>query len=399
MLEPDSLALLVILLLVAGAAVRLATLRPRFPGHRILAGGVALGLAFAAGILDVNRHYGYYRTWGDLVTDLTGGPQVDTDVAAASTTKSPAAPASGPAGRLVQLPLPGPLSQLSRTGYVWLPPGYPALAAAGTQLPVLMLVHGSPGRAADWITALHIDRVLDLETDRHRIGPMVVVLVPANAVRKEREECVNAVDGVQDGTYVAEDIPTDIAARFDVPPPGASWGIGGFSSGGYCAANLALQHPSSFGAVIDLDGYLRPSESGVEGQLFHGDVAAENANDIVRELQRGVPSPLPAFFLASGNDREDEGDALLLQKLLDRHESVPLLVEHGAQHSFYAWEAALPGSLDWAWHTLATPALQRQFPTLNPATPGRADVAVGAPRRRPHPRVTLPPPPRRARAV
>ena len=34
-------------------------------------------------------------------------------------------------------------------------------------------------------------------------------------------------------------------------------GHGGYSSGGYCAADLALRHPGSFGATAVINGYFR----------------------------------------------------------------------------------------------------------------------------------------------
>ena len=37
-------------------------------------------------------------------------------------------------------------------------------------------------------------------------------------------------------------------------------GVAGYSSGGYCAANLALRHRGSFGAAAVINGYFRAAD-------------------------------------------------------------------------------------------------------------------------------------------
>ena len=383
-LAPDSDALIV--LLVCGAVIALwRIVRTRHVLVRVLCSLLIFVLAFTTGLAAVNVWFGYYRTWSAVGTDLTGGPaaeSVSLPLPGSSAGPLPVVPAVSAAGagraRLLTVTLPGAQSGIARKGYVWLPPQYGEAAFAHTQLPVLELLHGYPGRPADWLTGLNLTRVLGDEIAAHRLGPMVIVLPTINpASWPGSQECTDAVDGARDATYLGVDVPQDIARSFRVLPPGASWAIGGFSTGGYCAAMLALRAPRSFGAVMDLDGYLHPQEGGFLPRRFHGDVAAESGYDVPTLLAADAHGPLPAFYLMSGSgNRADEADAVTLAHLLDRRESVPLLVEHGAGHTFYAWADALPAALDWVWHQIAPPALQRAVPTVDPAVPGRADVSV-----------------------
>jgi enterochelin esterase-like enzyme len=78
------------------------------------------------------------------------------------------------------------------------------------------------------------------------IGPMILVM-PTISAGHDYQECINA-PGALDDTYVTQDVRADIQAHFRVSAIAAEWGIAGYSSGGYCAANLALRHPTDFGA-------------------------------------------------------------------------------------------------------------------------------------------------------
>ena len=49
-----------------------------------------------------------------------------------------------------------------------------------------------------------------------------------------------------------------VVAALGAQPLGPHWGIGGYSEGGFCAANLALRHPASYGIAASMCGYYQP---------------------------------------------------------------------------------------------------------------------------------------------
>ena len=119
-------------------------------------------------------------------------------------------------------------------------------------------------------------------------------------------------------TYVAQEVPDWVVGQ----PPGAdarrAWGIAGYSEGGYCAANIALQHPNLFGYAGSLSGYFAPIESQVPPNGKPGGkpvdvfefahdkkLLALNSPD---EYVTRVPTTVsvPQFFLAAG--AADAGD-------------------------------------------------------------------------------------------
>jgi pimeloyl-ACP methyl ester carboxylesterase len=234
---------------------------------------------------------------------------------------------------------------------------------------------------------------------------MVLVMPAINPLTNNHwQECTDGPRGMDD-TYLSIDVPTIIRARYRVSTDPAEWGLLGFSSGGYCAANLALRHRASFGAAAVLDGYFR-AKDGPAAIALGGNPALENANSpltIARSLRPGT-APMPAFWISVGTgDHTDLVFEEAFVPALERIVKVTSLVQPGGHHNFYAFAHELPPALSWSWPQLATPALQRAFPltssppviTLAPLQVPRAPVATRCPPASSHPktakRATTPP--------
>jgi hypothetical protein len=209
--------------------------------------------------------------------------------------------------------------------------------------------------------------------------------MPTISVGQNPQECVNA-PGALDDTYVTQDVRTDITARFRVSKAPAEWGIAGLSSGGYCAANLALRHPASFGAAGIMDGYFRPTD-GPAAAALQFNAAAEAANDPLATAE-ALPAgtrPLPALWVAAGTrDKADYYGALAFVHALHGVEQVSLYREPGGGHNYYAWLPATPHLLAWMWQQLAPPSLRVAFPIAGPVHSGTIAPIPGHPSRRRH---------------
>ena len=134
MLEPQSTALFVLLIAMFGLLMW-RTLAARRIAFRVLAAGLAFVPAMAFGVLAVNKYYGYYQTWGSVVSDLT-----QQNASAAShvpevefAARSRAGTLDGSRshltlaeqqGYLVRLVVTGHRSRITRAVYVYLPPQY-----------------------------------------------------------------------------------------------------------------------------------------------------------------------------------------------------------------------------------------------------------------------------------
>jgi S-formylglutathione hydrolase FrmB len=224
------------------------------------------------------------------------------------------------------------------------------------------------------------------------------------------QECTDGPRGLDD-TYLATDVSAVIRAHYRVSTDPAAWGLLGFSSGGYCAANLALRHRAAFGAAAVLDGYFR-AQDGPAGTALGGNPALEAANSpltIARSLRLGS-APMPAFWVSVGSgDRRDLVFEKAFVSALERVVRVTSVVEPGGHHDFYTFAHELPAALTWSWPQLAAPALQREFPLtaspppvfLPPIQLPRAPATTGCSTASAHPDTTAPAaarPPRSAKA-
>ena len=359
-MEPDSVALVVVLLLLAAAGLAGAVhFRP--VAIKIVAGLLALTLATFSGVAIVNVYYGYYQSWSELTADLTNSYSHFTGPHTAGKT----AAGSGH-GQIQQLTLNGSRSGISRAGYVYLPPQYFQRKYAHTRFPVVELLHGSPGTPVNWVLQINIASIMDQLIAKNFVGPLIIVM-PSIDSGHTFQECTDA-PGAMDDTYISRDVPQDIRAHYRASLIAAEWGIAGYSSGGYCAANLALRHRSAYGAAGIMDGYYRPTD-GPAAAALHNNTRLEQQNDplaAVQQLGRGA-DPLPAFWISAGTASAKYAlGARAFVKALHGIQGVDFTSEPGAGHNFYAWRPAVPRMLSWMWHQIAPPALRVQFPIAGP---------------------------------
>ncbi|MFC0038302.1 alpha/beta hydrolase-fold protein [Actinomadura rayongensis] len=369
MFGPQGVVVLVFLVLAfAGLAWVLARRGPL--ALRVPAGALAFVVAAVFGMATVNRYYDYYESWGDLFGDLSG----------ASDGVQALPPAAGRAlatggrradrGMLADVALPGARSGIARDGLVYLPPQYFQPAYARARFPVLELLHGSPGQPSDWQTGLRVENAFRRVLHDHEARPAILVMPDINGAQAGRtgSQCLDQPGGPRDDTYLSADVPADVAARFRVRP-GRSFGVAGFSEGGFCAADLALRHPGVFAAAGSMSGYFQPlPEHGTD--LFRGNAAARLANDPLWLASRPARR-LPAFWLmAGGADRGDVESARIFRSVLVAHGGrVPLVTIPHARHTFAAWKPAVPRLLAW---------ITGRLPSVAPC-PGARAPGHGAP--------------------
>lgn len=319
----------------------------------------------------VNRHFQYLTSWSDLFgihsRDLVALGHGQTLAQALNGVAGQAAVAFGTGGgaswatspdhgTMVQLQLPGPLSGINRSGYVYLPPQYFSPAYAQTRFPVVELFHGSPGTPADWVR-LRADLAEDAELLARRAGPMIFVLPDSNGGLLSSSECVNADGGKQVETYLTRDVPAFVRAHFRTT---GKWGAIGYSTGGFCAVNLAMRNPSVYSAAVGLDGNYWAIQDNYTGHLY-ANWQQRMANSPIYEAQHGAGAN-QAFYLLTGKHDESQAETLALARALNVHAPDVLVDQRRGRHTFRDWRQAMGQVLDWMWARLATPTMRHDFP-------------------------------------
>ena len=276
--------MLTALLIPASVGLLVGAIRFRLLPVKILCGSLSIVVAMTGGIAAVNYYYGYYTTWGQLWADFHGGTG-DLGVISATAAR-PRSRRAASAGS----PCPASSAATAAAGWCTCRRSTARPVRAGPvprrravprhpRLPA-HLGHGAadrPGR----------ERAIA----RHLIGPMVLVMPAINGSGHHYQDCVNG-PGVSDDTCLAKDVRADVLAHYRVSHDPYEWGMAGYSSGGYCAANLALRHRSSFGAAAVINGYFRAAD-GPAGTALNHSQPLEAANSPLYLAERLTPAAAP----------------------------------------------------------------------------------------------------------
>jgi len=369
--EPQSTLFFLLLLAVFGALVWWLVVAKQLV-FRVLAACLAFVPAMMFGVAAVNKYYDYYQNWNAAISDMTNqgvqAAQVPTvssrsgDKLGTFLGQTIDAQLAAQQGYTALLIVHGQRSHLTRPVFVFLPPQYFWPGAYHTyRFPVMELLHGFPGNPQDWITVLGVNTLLDHLVKEHRADPAVLVMPAVNGPRGQSLQCLNQYHGPQDDTFMSGDLPRYIARMLRVQQPGVGWGIAGYSEGGFCAANLSLQHPNVYSSAGVLSGYFFPSANQLvdpvrEVSPFGGNRTLARLNTPM-DLLQSVPSSqvLPQFWLGAGMlDQADVRSAQIFAQLLElRQPNVTLKFVPGGGHTAFTWRALLPPMLQWMTTGLA----------------------------------------------
>jgi hypothetical protein len=357
-----SLRLLILIGLLDVAALflivrswRRAAPRRGLPGRavRTLGGSALVVLLTLAGVAaGINRHFDLYRSWGELLGprshDLVsaGSPRTLADALAVR----PVGQAVPRHGTLLQLTIPATTSHLHvMPAFVYLPPQYRSPAYAHVAFPVVEAFNGSPGRPADWINGIRADAHLDSAIEQRLLAPAIVIFAPTNTGFLRSLECTNTQDGLLDETYLTTDVRRWAVTHLRTAP--GRWTAMGYSTGGYCALDLALRHPDLFDRAISLDGYGHALHDHYARGLWR-DLADRLAHSPDWWLRNHAPEQVALYLSAGTHDHDAAADALRTWDALTGSgwwsSADRLVIEPSGHHTFRDWERAFIPSLRWA---------------------------------------------------
>ena len=390
MLEPQGTVFFLILMAIFAGLLAWVVFTKQIV-FRVLAACLAFIPAMLFGVAAVNKYYDYYQTWGSVTADFTNqgvatlpdvphlAGKVGGEIAKLGLSPQARAEATQ-TGYLFETVVRGRQSRISRTVYIYLPPQYFLTKYSTYQFPVIELLHGSPGNPEQWVNPMNVLPTLDDMIATRQADPVVLVMPDTDGGQRYSLQCLNAIGGVQDATYVAVDVPNFVAANYRVQPPGRAWGVAGLSEGGFCAANLALQYPARYGYAGVMSGYFaplddqvprgnRPGAAPVYGLPFpgHPGLRRKNTPDLYI-TQLPVGTLIPQFFLAAGRlDGQDVQAAQNFRQKVQLYQAnVPLVLIPNASHDATAWRGALGPMFSWM-----TPQLTHQAQLADAARAAR----------------------------
>ncbi len=247
-------------------------------------------------------------------------------------------------GKVVAIAIPGAVSGFqARKAEVYLPPRW---FMAGTKpLPVIELLHGTPGAPEDWVRGGGVQDDADTWAKQNNGYAPIFIMPDPNGAFTADTECVNGKRGNAE-TYLTQDVRNFARDQLHASTDRKHWAVGGLSEGGYCGAMLTLRHPDTFSIFLDFGGDPNANTKGGPSALFTGsakDAATAAANyDLHNLLQSHDPkNHLGGWFISGAGDQDvvksnRELNTLAIAKHVDAH----LFVVHG-RHTFDTWKQSL----------------------------------------------------------
>jgi S-formylglutathione hydrolase FrmB len=257
---------------------------------------------------------------------------------------------------LLRVAIPGSISGFAgRYADVYLPPA--ALRPHPPRLPLLELLHGTPGSPSDWTGKGGLEQTLNMLASRESGAAPITVIPDINGAEKGDSECVRA--GTADvEEYLVSDVPDWIAAHYPVSPNHRRWSIAGISEGGTCALMLALRHSQDFPLFGDLSGLARPTVGETDdpaltiSSLFRGSRAEYNRHDPLWLLRHGSFRGMSGWFFYGARERVVGAAVRQVARLSHSAGIDTRTVVLPGGHAWPTWSAALQRFLPWLWPRL-----------------------------------------------
>jgi S-formylglutathione hydrolase FrmB len=321
----------------------------------------AVPVLAAFGGLQINSHYGYMPTMGDLFHQPLPG-QVDAQsidalasgfdgngrkvVFAANTVSG--------GGVVAAIDIPATVSRFGhRPAWVWLPPEY--FVRPRRHLPVLVLISGTPGGPEDWLRAGGALALANEWATTHNGDAPIMVLPDVNGSTFGDTECVDGPRGRAE-TYVSVDVRMFMETRFGAARDPRRWAIAGLSEGGTCALTLVARHCSQFRTFADFSGDAAPtvgSDATTLRSLYGGSARAQQLHDPTLWFPADAAAGVEGDIAVGSGDHGNVpvaralGAAAALAGL-----RVHVDVVSGGGHNFGTWRRALRDAFPWIVHRL-----------------------------------------------
>ena len=388
---------LIVVLALAAVLTPVATvlLWSRLGGPELLRNAERIGMLLLGQVATVllaavlaNDYGQFYASWGDLV-GTAGGPAAvrDFGAGAAPASRSGSRPTvlehastatwrglptgtsghvrvlgptdwSTPAqrstrGTVESVVVDGYVSGLSVPGYIYLPPQYFQARWAHRRFPAVEALSGYPGSAPALMKRFDYPQLALDSVRRHLSVPMIYVMLSSTVDPPRDTECTDVPHGPQAQTFLAQEVPSAVQAALRVRPD--DWGIVGDSTGGYCAAKIAMTHYGVFRAGVSLSGYYYARADVTTGSLWGGSKALRHLNDPEWMLAHRAAPPASLFVTTSKQETRPDGypDTMRFLHEVRPPMHVTALVEPTGGHNFGTWHRELPTALHWLSARLA----------------------------------------------
>ena len=152
-------------------------------------------------------------------------------------------------------------------------------------------------------------------------------------------------------TWLTKDVPNWVRHSLRVQGDRQSWATMGLSTGGFCSTMAAMLHPQTYGAAIELGGYLTPLFDRHYRPFAHGSTAWKRY-DLVK-LAVKTPPPVVLWIETSKTDSLSYWGNSRLIATAKAPMSVTADILQDAGHRMSVWVGVMPAALQWLGSTMS----------------------------------------------
>lgn len=276
--------------------------------------------------------------------------------------ETPTPQPSNPVSRLA--PGPSPHSEVVRHSFfsqvmgqprifnVYLPPSYNLPQAQHRSYPVFYLLHGDDASIDAW-PSMGIRELADRAIEDRGLPELIVVMPDGSGHYNDETDWANRWDGSDPLEDHILEVVRQVDDSYRTLSVRAFRFIGGYSSGGFGALNIALRHPDLFSVVLGLSGFARADDWAADQGVFGTKPSYIKANSPA-SLISSEPAAHSLYFVLTAGVRDFyflarmRAFARQLDELRIPHE---FHVTPGA-HDATAWRAGLDAGLSYLARTL-----------------------------------------------
>jgi hypothetical protein len=212
----------------------------------------------------------------------------------------------------------------------------------GSDYQVVELFPGYPGVPETWIGALKGLDAMETMEKENKIPPTIAIIPAINVVPGLDTECLN-IPGTSDvETWLTSDMKT-FAQRF-IGVDDRKWSAFGYSTGGWCSAEVGIRHQDQYGSIVSLAGYFAPAFSA--GVTSSERAVLKNEYDLVATLH-AQPNTLQMMAIYSRqNDFETKSLFNFKNKVSDVLALKTVEIPEGG-HNIKTWQPYVYTGFEW----------------------------------------------------
>ena len=290
--------------------------------------------------LFMNNSFGFYNSWRELfgVTDQNSKPITASVIDLSQATYN----ANGSA--IIEEHFTGASSKVTASVWFLIPKKIAASIKSGSnqKFPVAMFMSGSPGVPTAWLNGLKLDDQIKNVQSQTNLADFIAVLPDYNIQPHVDTGCMNIPGGVQVESWITKDVAGYVIQN--LPVKSNDWMITGYSTGGWCAAMLALKHPELFKSAAPIAGYYAAD---FPFAINYANMEALKKKYDLLTLAKVRPVPADFFLITSKGDSSSYHSTNWFYSKVGSGHNIELLTLSSGGHNFTTWRPVIQDILKW----------------------------------------------------